>query len=188
MKKYFLFLFFISVFYTSIAQISIIDSIDFYKFHSSTILLHAPTEKLFFFMGSPQSFLLKQNLPWSHNNEYKSSSCNSFLFYKKQNLVYWDYRDTSYLHAIKIKNSDYIIHYENFCFDKNTLIEDVIEYFQIPFERIDTIPGIMAPYKIYKKSVYYLIVFTSLGICNNEIYLYFNRKGYLVYMHFYMYR
>jgi len=186
MNKCFLFVFFICAFYTSIAQISRIDSIDFYKFHSSTIFLHVPTEKLFFFMGSPQSFLLKQDIPCSHN-EYKYFSFNS-LWYKKKNLIYWDYRDTSYLHAVKIKNSDYRICYESFCFEKNTLIKDVIEYFQIPIERIDTVSGNMVPFKTCKKSVFYLIIFTYPTICNNEIALYFNRKGYLEDMHFYMYR
>jgi hypothetical protein len=120
--------------------------------------------------------------------DYKESKSLSFniLGYKKEDLLYWDYDSIAILHSINIKN--YRIYYEDFCFDKNTLIRKVIDYFKVPAERIDTVSGLFVSSKFREKSKYYRINFTYPEICNDEITLYFNSKGYLIEMYFHIFR
>jgi hypothetical protein len=164
-----------------------VDSVDFYKFYSPSVFLHAPTDKLLNFMGKPDSFSFKKNIAcppkWTKSVDFIS------LFYKNENLIYLDFDGYSLLHAIEIKKHDYSLYYEKFCFENQTSMEDVIKYFKVPQDRIDTIGFADADPIEYPE--WYQIILSDpffLDFCRDEIILQFDREGFLLRMNFCIFR
>jgi hypothetical protein len=159
------------------------DSLNFNSFYSPFIFIQIPTEKLINFIGKPDIILFKKEVYCSSTTKETVSLMS--LYYKKQSLIYWSHNDTARLHNFSLKKCKNQIWHENFCFKRKTKINDVIQYFRVSSDRIDTISSMMVPFKTKRKSKYYKIVLTVLPFkCQNEITLYFNRKEYLEMMFF----